>query len=96
MLRLGGAGFKVVVAAALLFLLVHIERLDPSAVVGAGRHWPLLIVVAPLIYLQLAITAWRWQFLLRLQALSIGFGDAFSLTMVGIAVQRCHSGLRRR
>ena len=47
MLRLGGAGFKVVVAAALLFLLVHIERLDPSAVVGAGRHWPLLIVVAP-------------------------------------------------
>ncbi len=49
------AAVKIAVAAGLMWFLIHAGKLNTTAVAGASRHWPILLLGVVLLYLQLAI-----------------------------------------
>lgn len=77
------AAVKIAVAAGLMWFLIHAGKLNTTAVAGASRHWPILLLGVVLLYVQLAIGAWRWNLLLGVQGLRLPLNKAFSLTMIG-------------
>ena len=77
------AAAKVVLAASLMWFLIHAGKLNPAAVAAAWRHWPALLAGLLLLYVQLAIGAWRWNLLLEVQGVRLPLSKAFSLTMIG-------------
>ena len=77
------AAVKIAVAAGLMWFLIHAGKLNTAAVAGASRHWPILLLGVVLLYLQVAIGAWRWNLLLGVQGLQLPLNKAFSLTMIG-------------
>lgn len=74
---------KASLAAAILIWMERSGKLNWSQVAGALGHWPDLIIILLVIYLQVAMTAWRWELLLRVQGFSIGLRRAFQLNMIG-------------
>jgi glycosyltransferase 2 family protein len=77
------AGAKIALAVGLMWFLIHGGKLNTSAVTGALRHWPILLLGMMLLYLQVAIGAWRWNLLLDVQGVRLPLSKAFSLTMIG-------------
>jgi len=63
---------------------MHSGKLDAGQVAGGIRHWRYPAGVALTFIVTIAITAWRWELLLRAQAVRIGWREAFSLTMIGL------------
>jgi len=74
---------KIAVAIGLMWFLIHGGKLNTAAVAGAAQRWPLLLLGIFLLYLQMAVGAWRWNILLNVQAVRIPLVKAFSLTMIG-------------
>jgi uncharacterized protein (TIRG00374 family) len=74
---------KIAVGAALIIWMIRMGKLEPSALARAGSHWVLLVAAASIFYVQIAITAWRWNLLLRAQEIVVSLWEAFSLTMIG-------------
>jgi glycosyltransferase 2 family protein len=77
------AAAKVALAAGLMWFLIHAGKLNTSAVAAAWRHWPALLAGLFLLYLQVAMGAWRWNLLLDVQGVRLPLSKAFSLTMIG-------------
>jgi len=75
--------FKIAIAAALITWMLRRGVLDLTAVGSALTHWPDLLLMAAISYLQMGLLAWRWGLLLRAQNLSFRFRDTFALTMIG-------------
>jgi glycosyltransferase 2 family protein len=74
---------KIAVAIGLMWFLIHGGKLNTAAVAGAAQRWPLLLLGIFLLYLQMAVGAWRWNILLNVQAVRIPLVKTFSLTMIG-------------
>jgi glycosyltransferase 2 family protein len=74
---------KIALAVGLMWFFVHGGKLNAAAVAGASRNWPILLVGILLLYLQVAIGAWRWNLLLNVQGVRLPLRRAFSLTMIG-------------
>jgi uncharacterized membrane protein YbhN (UPF0104 family) len=74
---------KASVAVAILIWMSRSGKLNWSQMVGALVHWPDLVLILAAIYVQIAMTAWRWMLLLRAQGFSIGLNQAFRLNMIG-------------
>jgi hypothetical protein len=51
---------------------VYSGKLDVRQVTGSLARWPTLLATACLFYLQRAVTAWRWNLLLRAREIRIG------------------------
>src|SRR5258708_1211223 len=58
-------------------------RLSLSQVGKAWEHWPILMGVMTLMYIQIAVASWRWKYLLHAQEVLLPYSEAFSLTMIG-------------
>jgi hypothetical protein len=82
--RLLSTALKLSVAAALMAWMIHSGKLDAGQVAAAVRHWRETAGVVLTFIVTIAITAWRWNLLLKAQGVRIGFRDAFSLTMIGL------------
>lgn len=82
MRKLAASLLKACVAIAILVWLARSGKLDLARMAGAMAHWPLLAVIVAVIYLQIVITAWRWELLLRAQGFMIGFGLAVRLNLI--------------
>ena len=76
-------GLKFLAAAGILYWMAATGKLRLSELAGALDRWPLLAAIAALVYLQIAITAWRWNLLLRAQGVRLGLRETFSLSMIG-------------
>ncbi len=74
---------KVAFAVALLTWMARSGRLSLSQVGKAWEHWPILMAVMGLMYIQVAVASWRWKYLLHAQDVLLPYGEAFSLTMIG-------------
>jgi glycosyltransferase 2 family protein len=74
---------KASVAAAILVWMSRSGKLNWSQMAGALVHWPDLVFILAAIFVQIAMTAWRWMLLLRAQGFSIGLNQAFQLNMIG-------------
>src|SRR5438128_1033752 len=55
---------KVAFAVALLTWMARSGKLSLSQVGKAWEHWPILMGAMALMYLQIAVTSWRWKYLL--------------------------------
>lgn len=74
---------KVCFAAGILTWLARGGKLN-FAEIGGALSRPLdLTVILLVIYLQIAVTAWRWKLLLQAQGFEIGLRQAFRLNMIG-------------
>ena len=76
---------KVAFAAGLIVWLIQSGRLEPSRVVAAARRWPLLLVIAGIIYTQILVLTWRWKLLLKTQVIRLSYRRTLNLTMIGLA-----------
>ena len=74
---------KVAFAVGLLAWMARSGRLNLSQVGAAWTHWPTLMGVMALMYTQVAVSSWRWKYLLHAQDVHLPYRDAFSLTMIG-------------
>src|ERR1700736_679080 len=74
---------KITLAIGLMWFLIHAGKLNTAAVAGASQHWPILLLGVVLLYLQMAIGAWRWNLLLGVQGIRLPPHKVFSLTMIG-------------
>jgi uncharacterized protein (TIRG00374 family) len=74
---------KIALAFGLMWFLIHGGKLNAAAVAGASQHWPILLLGVFLLYLQMAVGAWRWNLLLGVQGIRLPFYKVFSLTMIG-------------
>lgn len=83
---------KLVFAGGLIAWLVQSGRLEPSKVVSAANRWPLLLVIAGVVFTQVLVFTWRWQLLLRTQDIRLSYRRALSLTMIGLASTLCMPG----
>jgi uncharacterized membrane protein YbhN (UPF0104 family) len=75
---------KFLLGAAFFFWMVYSGKLDVRQVTGSLARWPTLLAMACLLYLQCAVTAWRWNLLLRAQEIRIPYRRTFGLTMIGL------------
>jgi lysylphosphatidylglycerol synthase-like protein len=75
---------KFFLGGAFLFWMVHSGRLDVLQVFESLARWPTLMAMLSLLYLQCAVTAWRWNLLLRAQEIWIPYRRAFGLAMIGL------------
>src|SRR5215831_19922962 len=78
-----GQLLKFLLGAAFFSWMVHSGKLDVRQVTNSLARWRTLMAMACLLYLQCAITAWRWNLLLRAQEIRIPYRRAFGLTMIG-------------
>jgi uncharacterized protein (TIRG00374 family) len=74
---------KVSLAAALLIWMIISGRLDLSRLAGTTAHWPQLLAIVTIFYVEVYVMAWRWNLLLGAQGLQLSSQQAFSLTMIG-------------
>src|SRR6266478_5224348 len=74
---------KVAFAAGLLAWMARSGKLNLAQVGAAWTHWPTLMGVMALMYTQVAVSSWRWKYLLQAQDVHLPYRDAFSLTMIG-------------
>ncbi|MGH9719082.1 MAG: lysylphosphatidylglycerol synthase transmembrane domain-containing protein [Bryobacteraceae bacterium] len=75
---------KLLLAAALISWMIGSGKLNLAQVAGAATHWPELLLMAAIVFGQLALTAWRWNVLLEAQGVRLTLREAFSLTMIGV------------
>jgi len=73
---------KVLVAAGLLTWLFTSGRLD-FAQLGQIRHTEYLVLAAAALLAHMVLPVWRWQWLLRIQQLKIGWLVALRMTWLG-------------
>jgi len=74
---------KISLAAALLIWMISSGRLDLSRLAGTTAHWPQLVAIVTIYYVEIYVMAWRWNLLLGEQGLELSSQQAFSLTMIG-------------
>src|SRR5438270_1933004 len=74
---------KAGLAIGILVWLARSGKLNLSRMAGALEHWPMLLIIVAVVYLQIAVTAWRWSLLLRAQGFCIGPGQAVRLNLIG-------------
>jgi len=74
---------KFAVAMALLVWLSRRGNLSLTRLEEASTHWPELLAILGIFYLEAFVCAWRWNLLLAAQELSIGLSESVSLTMIG-------------
>jgi len=74
---------KISLAAALLIWMISSGKLDLSRLAGTTTHWPQLLAIVTIYYVEIYVMAWRWNLLLGTQGLELGSQQAFSLTMIG-------------
>ena len=79
-----GQLLKFLLGAAFFSWMVHSGKLDVRQVTNSLARWRTLMAMACLLYLQCAITAWRWNLLLRAQEIRIPYRQAFGLAMIGL------------
>src|SRR5438270_7681862 len=75
---------KVLFAAAILTWMVSSGKLNLAQVARTLAQWPMMLALAALAYSQIAITAWRWNLLLRAQDIQLPYTRAWGLTMIGM------------
>jgi hypothetical protein len=75
---------KIVLGAAFLIWMVYSGKLDLSQIARSLSHWPELVAILILLYTQVAVTAWRWNLLLKAQEIHFPYGQAMNLTMIGV------------
>jgi hypothetical protein len=63
----GSRLFKLLVGPALFAWMVHSGKLNLHDVVQGLWHWPAVLVILILLFIQPTITAWRWNLLLSAQ-----------------------------
>src|SRR5215831_10042171 len=83
---------KFVLGGAVLFWMVHSDKLNVRQVVDSLARWRTLMAILFLLYLQRAVIAWRWNLLLRAQEIRIPYRRAFGLDDDRLSVQSCDSG----
>ena len=79
-----GVVLKVCLGAGILTVMALTGKMDLARIGRSLAQWPLMLCILGLGYAQLAVVAFRWNFLLRTQALGLPFSRAWSLTMIGI------------
>lgn len=76
---------KVALAIGVIYWMVHSGKLDPHVVGHAFTDHPLTALFLILtLYLQIAIISWRWNILNSALGFGIRYGEAFSLSMIGL------------
>jgi uncharacterized membrane protein YbhN (UPF0104 family) len=75
---------KVLFGAAIFAWMAWSGKLDLAQVVKAIGHWPLMLTIVACGYGQVALTAWRWNLLLRAQQICLSFRRAWGLMMIGM------------
>lgn len=75
---------KYLLAFGLVFWLVRSGKLDLAGLRVGLRAWPELLIATVLVYLSLAVSAWRWSLLLKTQRIPMGFRECFSYNMIGL------------
>jgi len=75
---------KILFGAAIFAWMAWSGKLDLAQVGKAIAQWPLMLTIIVLGYGQLAITAWRWNLLLRAQQIHLSFARAWGLMMIGM------------
>jgi uncharacterized protein (TIRG00374 family) len=77
---------KLTAGAAIVAWLVGSGRLDLTVVSRALSNWPQLLLLLAILYAAVGITSWRWRILLRAQRISVGLGECFSVSMIGLVL----------
>jgi uncharacterized membrane protein YbhN (UPF0104 family) len=75
---------KVFFGAIVFAWMVLSGKLDLARVGKSLTHWPLILGIVAIAYGQVAITALRWELLLRAQSIMLPFRRAWGLTMIGM------------
>ncbi len=79
-----GIAAKVLFGAVIFGWMAWSGKLDLAQVGKAISHWPLMLAIVTLGYGQIAVTAWRWNLLLRAQQIDLPYERAWGLTMIGM------------
>jgi len=79
-----GMVWKLALGAGIFAWMAASGKLNLAEVARGFSHWPLMLAIAALGYAQVAITTWRWNLLLRAQAIRMPFRRAWGLTMIGM------------
>lgn len=78
-------GLKILFAGGVIYWMAHSGKLNPQVVGRAFREqWPLALFLLATLYLQVAITSWRWNVLNGALGFGISYREAFSLSMIGL------------
>ena len=76
---------KIGFAAGVIYWMVHSGKLNLQVVGRAfTNEWPLALFLIVTMYLQIAITSWRWNVLNGALGFGIRYREAFSLSMIGV------------
>lgn len=76
-------GFKLVVAAAIFYLLIHFNRFDYSAIFQLAASWPWLVVAVICMLPSYPVVSLRTQLILKSLDITVHFADIFRWTMIG-------------
>ncbi len=75
---------KIGVAAGVIYWMAHSGKLNFHVVGRAFGQWPLALFLIFTLYLQIAISSWRWNTLNAALGFGIRYREAFSLSMIGL------------
>jgi len=75
---------KLAFICTILAWMLQSGKLDLKQVLRAFVHWPELLLILLIGYVQAAVLAWRWKLLLDVQKIRISGYSAFRLTMIGL------------
>jgi len=75
---------KIFVAVVFFAWMAHSGRINLHQVVAGLVHYPAMLAMLLLLFLQPGITAWRWNQLLKAQRIRLPYQRAFGLTMIGL------------
>jgi uncharacterized membrane protein YbhN (UPF0104 family) len=75
--------FKVAVAAGVIGLLVHYNRIDVTVLASLSRTWPWLLAAFVLTLPTFLIVSYRFKIILASQGIAVPFRQALRWTMIG-------------
>jgi len=79
-----GLTLKILLGGSVFAWMVLSGKLDLARVGKSLSHWPLMLAIVALAYLQVGIVTWRWELLLRAQSILLPYRRAWGLTMIGM------------
>ncbi len=79
-----GIVLKVVLGAAVFAWMASTGKISLAQVVLSFAHWPLMLAIAAVGYIQVGVCAYRWRLLLKAQEVPLPAGQAWGLTMIGM------------
>ena len=75
---------KIAFAVGVIYWMTSSGKLNFHVVGRAFGHWPLALFLVATLYLQIAVISWRWNVLNGALGFGIRYGEAFSLSMIGM------------